>query len=64
MKTCLIDAADPARENAPESRHFDVLDIGANGWFSKVCRHFAGLATGVFRSVRTWRRALSGKETR
>ncbi|WFP76562.1 hypothetical protein [Mesorhizobium sp. WSM4906] len=44
MKTCLIDAADPARENGPESRRFDVLDIGANGRFSKVYGHFAGLA--------------------
>ncbi|TIQ30267.1 MAG: hypothetical protein E5X48_29050 [Mesorhizobium sp.] len=47
MKTCLIDAADPARENGRESRRFDVLDIGANDWFSKVCGHFAGLATGA-----------------
>ncbi|AZO26397.1 MULTISPECIES: hypothetical protein [Mesorhizobium] len=46
MNTCLIDVADPARTNGPESRRFDVLDIGANGWFSKVCGHFAGLASG------------------
>jgi hypothetical protein len=40
MKTCLIDAAYPARKIGSESRVLDVLDIGAKGGFSKVCKHF------------------------
>ncbi|WP_189401402.1 MULTISPECIES: hypothetical protein [unclassified Mesorhizobium] len=52
MKTCLIDAADTARKNGRESRRFDVLDIGANGGFSKVCGHFAGLAERRFHASR------------
>ncbi|MDX8439108.1 hypothetical protein [Mesorhizobium australafricanum] len=56
MKTCLIGGADTARKNGPESRRFDVLDIGANGCFSKVCGHFAGLATRWFHAcTRYWR---------
>ncbi|WP_131802831.1 hypothetical protein [Mesorhizobium sp. ORS 3428] len=51
IKTCLIDAAGPAGENGPESRRFDVLDIGANSGFSKVYGHFAGLAAGSFRGL-------------
>jgi hypothetical protein len=47
MNTCLIDVDGPARKNGRESRRFDVLDIGANGCFSKVCGHFAGLASGL-----------------
>ncbi|RRI01110.1 hypothetical protein EH240_15540 [Mesorhizobium tamadayense] len=48
INTCLIDVADPARKNGAESRRFDVLDIGANGRFSKVLRAFCRLAaTGI-----------------